>query len=255
MITVMMPSLRLGSFAAKPKTLPMMTKPLSVFSLGVAMFAITFAISGCDKDDDDNNATAPVTDVDGNAYATVRIGDQVWMKENLNVTHYNDGDPIALVTQGELWKDLSTPGYCWYDNDPEVSGSIYGALYNWHAVETGKLCPTGWHVPSREEWDVLINRYGGVNSAGGALKATGTTYWNAPNAGATNESGFTALPGGARSRVDGAFGNQGNYAYFWTSSDDYVYTAWPKIISHSTIDMFSSFADRKSGMSVRCVKD
>jgi len=217
------------------------------------VLALTISISGCDKDEDTTQSD-PVTDHDGNTYATVRIGNQVWMKENLNVTHYNDGEAITLVTDSEVWRELSTPGYCWYDNDPD-NGKIYGALYNWHTVNTGKLCPTGWHVPTRDEWDLMTDLFGGRNQAGGALKATGTDYWDAPNTGATNESGFTALPAGARSRVNGEFSNQGLTAYFWTSTYDYVYTAWPRLIFHDTVDMFSSFADQKTGMSVRCVKD
>lgn len=225
----------------------------TIFNWAIPVLALTISISGCDKDDD-TTPSDPVTDHDGNTYATVRIGNQVWMKENLNVTHYNDGEAITLVTDSEVWEELSTPGYCWYDNDPE-NGEVYGALYNWHTVNTGKLCPTGWHVPSRDEWDEMTDLFGGRDVAGGALKATGTEHWNAPNTGATNESGFTALPAGARSRVNGEFSNQGVTAYFWTSTYDYVYTAWPRLIFHDTVDMFSSFADQKTGMSVRCVKD
>ena len=139
-----------------------------------------------------------VTDIDGNVYQTVTIGTQVWMVENLKTTRYIDGTAIPLDTNSSTWGGLTTPGYCWY-NDSAIYGNTYGALYNWYAVNTGKLAPAGWHVPTDSEWTVLTTYLGGETVAGGKLKDTGTTYWQSPNTGATNASGFLALPGGFRS--------------------------------------------------------
>ncbi len=137
-----------------------------------------------------------VTDIDGNVYSTVQIGDQLWMAENLAVTQLNDGTPIPNRV-GDEWIGLTTPAYCYYLDDKDTYEDEYGALYNFFTVETDKLCPVGWHVPTRAEWNVMVTLYGGTLVAGGALKST-TPDWRAPAEGATNESGFTGLPGGAK---------------------------------------------------------
>lgn len=137
-----------------------------------------------------------VTDVDGNVYQTIGIGSQFWIAENLKTTKYNDGTSIPLVTDNRDWSLLFTPAYCWYNND-EINNKItYGALYNWYTLNTGKLCPSGWHVPNNTEWAVLASYLGGPEVAGGKMKVPGTDYWNSPNTGATNSSGFSAFPGG-----------------------------------------------------------
>jgi uncharacterized protein (TIGR02145 family) len=164
--------------------------------------------------------TLTVTDIDGNIYHTVTIGSQVWLVENLKVTQYNDGTPIPLVTVGTDWGNLTTPAYCWYNNSYATYGSVYGALYNWYAVNTGKLCPPGWHVPTSAEWTVLTNYLGGESEAGGKLKETGTTHWASPNTGATNETGFTALPGGSRYNT-GSFQLNITFNGLWWSSTGY----------------------------------
>lgn len=151
----------------------------------------------------------PVIDIDGNVYQIVTIGTQVWMAENLKVTHYRNGDVIPNVTDGPTWAGLTTGAYCEYDNNV-ASVATYGRLYNWYAaVDTRNIAPDGWHVPSDEEWKQL-ETYLGMSQAeadaiglrgsdeGGMLKETGTSHWDSPNTGATNESGFTALPGGHR---------------------------------------------------------
>ncbi len=140
-------------------------------------------------------STSPLTisDADGNTYATVAIGTQVWMKENLKSTKYNDGTSISLVTVASDWTALRTHGYCWYDNNVSYQ-NIYGALYNWYTVNSGKLCPSGWHVPTDNEWTTLINYLGGASIAGSKLKEAGTVHWVSPNI-ATNVSGFAGSPG------------------------------------------------------------
>ena len=153
----------------------------------------------------------PVTDFDGNTYLTIRIGTQVWMTENLKVTHYLNGDPLPGVSDNTTWGNLTTGAYCDYNNSPNYS-IIYGRLYNWYSVvDIRNLCPTGWHIPSYPEWTTLFTYLGGGIVADGALRETGTTHWASPNSNATNESGFTALPGGARDE-DGTFFDIGNIA-------------------------------------------
>ena len=118
------------------------------------------------------------------------------MAENLRTTKYNDGTPIPQVTDAAAWSNLMTPGYCWYNNDAAKYKETYGALYNWYTVNIGNLCPSGWHVPADTEWMVLTAHLGGEKISGGKLKETGTLHWDKPNLRATNETGFTALPGG-----------------------------------------------------------
>jgi len=196
-------------------------------------------------------------DQDGNFFSTVTIGTQVWMAENLKTTKYNDNTNIPLVTDGTTWKTLITPGYCWYNNDATTYKSTYGALYNWYAVNTAKLCPTGWHVPSEAEWTTLTDYLGGQNLAGFKLKETGTTHWEAPNTGATNETGFTALPGGYRSS---SIDNNGAFYYiltngFWWSSKEFpTSNAWNRYVSSYDSYFYSGDRAKQYGISVRCVK-
>ncbi|MBA7544886.1 hypothetical protein ES705_37247 [subsurface metagenome] len=162
-------------------------------------------------------STATVTDYEGNVYQTITIGSQEWMCENLKLTKYADGTAIPLVTNSTEWGNLTTPGYYWYNNDEPTYANTYGALYNWYTVEKGNLCPTGWHVPTDAEWTTLTDYLGGASVAGGKLKETGTAHWSYPNTGATNESGFTALPGGGRS-LNGTFGYVGSSGGWWSST-------------------------------------
>jgi len=155
-----------------------------------------------------------LSDIEGNSYKTIQIGTQVWMAENLKTAKYNDNTSIPLVTIG-LWGDTN-PAYSWYNNDPATKDT-YGALYKWYTVATGKLCPTGWHVPSDVEWTTLTTFLGGEGVAGGRMKESGTGHWLTPNSDATNSSGFTALPVGSRYR-DGLFYNNGKTALFKSST-------------------------------------
>ena len=200
-------------------------------------------------------AGGTVTDSDGNAYNTVKIGDQVWMAENLKTTKYNDGmTAIPLVTDNTAWSNLSTPGYCWYDNDEATYGDTYGALYNWYTVYTGNLCPTGWHVPSDADWTTLTTYLGGVSVAGGKLKETGTSHWNSPNTGATNESGFTALPGGDR-YLDGLFYDVGDIGSWWSSTEYAPPHAFFRYLGYDDANVGGNYTNKKYGFSVRCVRD
>ena len=199
-------------------------------------------------------AHAQMTDIEGNSYQTVQIGTQLWMAENLKTTKYNNGTPIPLV-KGSEWYTMTTPGYCWYHNAYKSFGKIYGALYNWYATESGNLCPTGWHVPTDDDWTILNDYLGGEQSAGGKLKETGTGNWKNPNAGATNSTGFTALPGGGR-WVIGRFDLLGRRGYWWSSSGkDDDPEAPIRMIGYDE-GIFRKLQGLKgSGFSVRCVKD
>lgn len=136
-----------------------------------------------------------VTEMDGNVYQTVKIGTQIWTRENLKTTKYKDGTAIPLATDNTAWSNLTTPGYCWYNNDASANKNVYGGLYNWYTVSTNNLCPSGWHVSTDLDWTTISNYLGGGFDAAVKLKETGTDHWSAPNAGVTNETGFTARPG------------------------------------------------------------
>jgi len=195
-----------------------------------------------------------VTDIDGNIYHTVTIGSQVWMVENLKTTKFNDGVIIPLVTDNATWSNLSTSGYCWYNNDLTSYKYTYGALYNWYAVNSGKLAPTGWHVPSYAEWTTLINFLGGTSLAGGKLKESGTTHWNSPNIGATNESGFTGLPSGLRQNSSSTFYSSGILGYWWSTAAD-PQIDWPFGLQNNWNSVLNINMPKTNGLSVRCLKD
>ena len=204
----------------------------------------------------------PVTDIDGNTYKTVIIGSQEWMAENLKTTKYNDGSSIPLVTDNNTWAALTAPGYCWYDNDEASYRNTYGALYNWFAVNTNKLCPVGWHVPSDEEWHELISyvdpfSYSEVSYIGGGkLKESGTTHWDYPNDGATNETGFTALPGGDRYNDyynSETFWGIGTFSDMWSSTEADTLNAIGQQIYVNMIYLF--YGHKQDGYSVRCLRD
>jgi len=164
------------------------------------------------------------TDVEGNVYHIIRIGEQVWMVENLKTTHYNDGIPIPLVSDPASWSNLTTPAYCWFTNDSSIYKNPYGAIYNWYCAYTGRLAPQNWHIPARYEWDTLFSIAGGELIAGSRLKEAGTAHWLG-NSDATNETGFTALGGGER-YYDGRFIWLGIASSMWSS--DSIYDGWVK---------------------------
>lgn len=191
----------------------------------------------------------------GHCYETVKIGSQCWMTENLVATKYNDGTDIPHVTDSNIWSGLLSPGFCWYDNNLANYGNSYGALYNWYSVNTGKLCPDGWHVPSDSEWLSLSVYLGGEIVAGGKLKDFSTDYWNSPNTGATNESGFTGLPGGYCGIDEPLFYAVGDNGNWWSTTE--VAEEFTFIWStYSTDSNFSrGLASKRNGLSVRCLKD
>lgn len=196
-----------------------------------------------------------VNDIDGNEYNTVIIRTQLWMKENLRTTKYNDGSFIYNIRDNTEWSNLKTPGYCWFNNDSASNKNIFGGLYNWYAVNTGKLCPVGWHVPTDTDWTTLINEYlSGMNVAGGKLKEAGTEHWASPNYGATNETDFTALPGGFR-YSNGLFGRLREVADFWSSSENSTSSALDYGIDNLYEKINRDSDPKNGGFSIRCIKD
>lgn len=200
----------------------------------------------------------------GNLKSTGKTNDlavsQTWMAENLRTTKFNDGTPIPNITNGIEWSDLTTPAYCWYNNDAAANKDTYGALYNWYAVNSGKLSPVGWHVPTDgqtdNEWAALITYLGGADVAGGKLKEIGFTHWTTPNTGADNSSGFTALPGGMRS-VTGDFHFIGIDGAWWGSSHENpaVFTVWWQGMGNSYGGIIRGTDGGRSGYSVRCIRN
>lgn len=212
---------------------------------------------------------ATVTDADGNIYHTITIGTQIWMVENLKTTKYNDGTAIPNVTGQTAWNDLTTGAYCWYNNDAATYKNKYGALYNWYTVNTGKLAPKGWHVPTHAEWTTLENylianryNYDGTTTGNKIAKSlAATTDWYTDtetgsignDLSKNNSSGFTALPGGYRhySGFDLA-GLTGNW---WSSTTYDTYFAWYRGLSYVGSYLFRGNYDKFGGFSVRCIRD
>jgi uncharacterized protein (TIGR02145 family) len=199
--------------------------------------------------------TGTVTDIEGNVYRTITIGGQTWMAENLKTSKYNNSTSIPQVTDSAVWRGLTNGAYCYYNNDIELVGIVYGKIYNGYAVVTGNLCPFGWHVPTTNDWDAMIKYLGGKEVAGGKLKETGTAHWTAPNTGATNATGFSALPGGGRG-YSGSFGNGlGLSTDFWSGVE--ILTLLPIYgLSNDNAKVSTGFSVNKGyGYYVRCIKD
>jgi uncharacterized protein (TIGR02145 family) len=200
--------------------------------------------------------TSGLVDSDGNIYNSVIIGGQEWMGENLRTTTYSNGDAIPNVTDGGAWISLNDGAWSYYQNSM-VYQNPYGKLYNWHVTSDPRnVCPSGWHVPTDGELTQLSNFLGGASVAGGKMKSTGTQYWQAPNIGASNESGFSAHPGGGRSYFNGAFGDMGIIGYVWSSSETGQNTAVSYSLGSSSATLFRADQTFKvAGASVRCLRD
>jgi uncharacterized protein (TIGR02145 family) len=188
-------------------------------------------------------------------YPVVWICCNPWTIKNLDVSTYRNGDVIPKVTDAATWAALTTGAYCYYDNDSSTYAATYGKLYNWYAVNDPRgLAPEGWHVPSDFEWTTLGTCLGGDDVAGGLIKEIDTTHWSTPNTGATNVSGFTALPGGLRT-INGTFNSIGLFAYWWSSTETDINEIWYRRQFHSSV-MLTRFDSLKGyGFSVRCLRD
>ncbi len=226
---------------------------------GTVYYLRAYAITAADTSYGNTNSFTTqdygmVKDIEGNEYNTITIGTQIWMAKNLGTTRYNDGKAIPLVTAPAAWAGLSAPAYCWYKNDEATYKDFYGALYNGYAVNTGKLCPEGWHVPTDIEWNVLTAYLGGEEIAGGKLKEAGTSRWVRPNSGATNKSNFTGLPGGLR-YSDGEYHDFGFSGYWWSSTQYSASRAFFRFLYHQDSCIFRFDNVKQNGFSVRCLKD
>ena len=206
-----------------------------------------------------------VNDIDGNEYNTVTIGTQTWMMENLKTTHYNDNTPIPMVTDSAAWRNLKTPGFCWYNNDSTSNKKTFGALYNWYAADTAKLAPAGWHIPTDEDWSILENNVADYMYASGSLAKilASTTEWNkSTNTGAignnpalNNSSGFSALPGGSRENYRHSFNSIDSTGVWWSSTLESDTTAL-SILMRCDVNSVDRYNKLKwKGLSVRCIKD
>ncbi|HOY38846.1 MAG: fibrobacter succinogenes major paralogous domain-containing protein [Bacteroidales bacterium] len=206
-----------------------------------------------------------VTDIQGNTYTTDVFGTQVWMTQNLRTIRYNDNTDVPIITDDAQWSNLSTGGFSVFNNDIDNYYGLYGALYNWYAVQTGKLCPSGWHVPTDDEWKTLEMNLGmsqteadgsGTRGTteGGEMKESGLENWAYPNTGATNESNFTGLPAGIR-RVNGVYAENRTAGYFWSATDGGELNAWARLLSNSNSNVSRGQYYKQFGMSVRCVQD
>jgi len=200
--------------------------------------------------------TYAIADIDGNLYHTVKIGNQVWLKENLKVTHYRNGDPIPNVTDPVAWGNLTTGAYCWYNNDPKI-GEVYGALYNWYVGADSRGLIEGWHVPTFEEWLALETFLGGQIAAYPKMIETGSAHWKTTKVPATNSSGFTALPnGGFGSNPNTCvFMELGDSANWWSSS---LFGGGADMTDINACDWYMSvikICDQRWGFGIRLVKD
>ncbi|RLD60436.1 MAG: hypothetical protein DRJ05_04680 [Bacteroidetes bacterium] len=210
-----------------------------------------------------------ITDIDGNIYNTVQIGDQCWMKENLRTTNYNNGTPIPNVTDDAVWQNLTTGAYVWYDNDISWKDP-YGALYNWHTtIDTNGLCPTDWHVATNDEWTALTDFIGGTGSPhgnelkscrqvnsplGGGCDTTEHPRWDEHNTHyGTDDYGFSGLPGGYRGS-DGTFNSIGSLGIWWSSTESSS-SAWFRLLSYNSGYVLVSSNNKRRGRSVRCLMD
>jgi uncharacterized protein (TIGR02145 family) len=215
------------------------------------LLVVSFFTVSCKKDSGSNDT---IKDIDGNVYHIVKIGTQVWMIENLKTTTFNDGTSVPQVTDNSEWGNLSFSGFCWYDNDSISYKNTYGALYNWNAVNSGKLAPIGWHIASDDDWTTLTTYLGGDSVAGGKLKEKGTSHWAVPNSGATNESGFTGIPAGYRN-MDGEFAEIGQSLNLWSSTHATTDNDYFRGIGYNTKSVSRNAYNKKYGFSVRCVRD
>jgi uncharacterized protein (TIGR02145 family) len=186
---------------------------------------------------------------------SVIIGTQIWSLNNLDVVTYRNGDSIPKVSDPTEWSNLTTGAYCYYNNDSASYASVYGKLYNWYAVTDPRgLVPAGWHIPTDIEWTTLTTFLGGESIAGEKLKEAGLLHWVTPNS-ANNSSGFTALPGGGRSSTGSINSLIGERGYWWSATEQSTINAWPRSLVNSTIVTFRTSANKKSGFSVRCIKN
>jgi uncharacterized protein (TIGR02145 family) len=200
-----------------------------------------------------DTASTPPTPVP--SIPSTTIGSQIWTTENLNVSNYNNGDPIPQVTDPSLWSNLTTGAWCWYNNDSATYAAVYGKVYNWYAVNDSRgIAPIGWRIPTIDDWATLETSLGGASVAGGKMKTTGTTHWNSPNTGADNSSGFSGIGSGYR-YLAGAFDRSRVRCYFWSITEFSTTNAACRLLYSNASNSGNQSALKTYGMYVRCVKD
>ena len=247
--------------------------------IGLSLLLLSGILHSCKREEvippiDSNPSISygSMTDQDFNIYKTVVIGTQTWMAENLKTTKYNDENIIPLVIDNTSWGYLTTPAYCWYNNNETRYKITYGSLYNWYTINTGKLCPTGWHVPSDFDWTALENylitngyNYDGANTGNKIAKSLASTsgWTSSTEIGAIGNidypakrdaSGFAALPGGFRDN-HGMCYLIGYTGYWWSSAESNSEHAWGRLMASSSSDIVRYDIIKKYGYSVRCIKD
>jgi uncharacterized protein (TIGR02145 family) len=221
---------------------------------------LLFCFYSCDTSEpilspDYTGQIGQLTDIQGNVYKTIGIGSQIWMAENLKTTLLNDTSPIPVVINDSIWAKLQSSACCWYNNDSILYKNIYGTLYNFYAIDSGLLCPTGWHVPYDSDWSTLESFLGGSDIAGGKLKDYYTPYWRDPNPCLENNYGFYALPGGERLNYSGNFFQIGESGFWWTKTGKNDFYAYSRSMSYSDKLLRTYEISKKRGCSVRCIKD
>lgn len=216
------------------------------------MFFTIFAVfTNCNKSEK-NLTYGSITDIDGNEYATIVIGNQEWMAENLRTTKYCNGDSISNVENANDWVNLNTGAWAHYDNDSQFE-ELYGKLYNWYAADDARnICPCGWHVPTHNEWTVLTDGLGEAGAVGTKMKST--IGWN-ENGNGTNESGFSGLPGGFRFSIEGPFYGKEENTSWWSSTETGNYNARARALSYNTTTLYNYGDNKVHGFSVRCLRD
>jgi len=232
------------------------TIALSLLSVNTTYYIRAYAknSAGTAYGNEEEFKTGELKDADGNSYSSVTIGNQIWMVENLKTSKFNNGDPVENVIDNTKWSNLTTPGFCWYNN-LEANGEVYGALYNWYAVADSRgICPTGWHVATDADWTALINFAGGADIAGGKLKEAETIHWATPNTGAVNQYGFTALPGGRRNS-SAIFYFMGEYGRWWSSNEVDPENSWSRGMAFDNTIVDRDVRAKVYGLSVHCLKD
>ena len=213
-----------------------------------------------------NHEDSVVVDIEGNKYHTIAIGTQIWMKENLRTTKYNNGTPIFCVESNNEWTSLSSAAYCWYNNDSSYQ-AIYGAIYNGFTLEEGNVCPTGWHVPTDNDWKILeielgmspseADKPGWRGNIGGKFAGAANLWLGGYFEGDTvfNTTAFNGVPAGNRIGESGSFGNMGSNAYWWCNTDEGKDKLWVRNIFYASNHFIKNSYSKNYGFSIRCIKD
>ncbi len=223
----------------------------SVNTMAVSLLSLSISLKSIAQE-----STETVQDIDGNIYKIITIGEQVWMKEDLKTTKFSNGDSISTTTPATL--DITnepTPKYQWAYDGNKSNVEIYGRLYTWYAATDDRnICPTGWHVPTVADWSTLTTYLVSEYVAGGKLKEKGIIHWKSPNTGATNESGFTALPGGYR-YGNGTFYDIGVTGNWWSSTEVSTNNAWCYTMYNNLRNVNKHYGKKTNDLSIRCVRD